>query len=144
MIRRQLGYLVHPAIPVREDAMIADVACGTSIWALDVAKQYPNVTSHGFDISTEQYPHPRWIPRKVTLGTLDLLKPIPEHLRGKYDMVHVGVVVCIVENSHPSAFLDNILLLLSMTILPSVASCSCQTATDSTMISRTWRLHTVG
>lgn len=144
MIRRQLGYLVHPAIPVREDAVIADVACGTSIWALDVAKQYPNTTSHGFDISTEQYPHSHWIPRNVTLGTLDLLRPIPEHLRGKYDIVHVGVVVCIVENSHPSAFLDNILLLLSTINLSSVLSYSSEISTDPAMNPRTWRPPAVG
>lgn len=93
--------------------MIADLGCGTSIWALDVAKQYPKASLQGFDISTEQYPHSRWLPRNVTLGTLDLLKPMPEPLRGKYDIVHLGVVACIVENSDPCTFLDNILLLLS-------------------------------
>ena len=44
---------------------------------------------------------------------LDILKPIPQHLRGKYDVVHVGLLVLVVEKDDPRPLLNNLLLLLS-------------------------------
>ena len=68
----------------------------------------------GFDISDAQFPHRNWMPRNVTLNTLNILKPVPESLQGKYDVVHVGLVVLVVEDGDPLPLLDNLLTLLSM------------------------------
>ena len=37
----------------------------------------------GFDISDEQFADKGWLPKNVTLNTLDSLAPMPEHLVGK-------------------------------------------------------------
>ncbi|MCJ1353415.1 MAG: hypothetical protein MMC33_003401 [Icmadophila ericetorum] len=112
MWRRQLGYLLNPLIPLTDDMKVADIACGTGIWLIDLAKEAPHVQCDGFDISDAQFPHRNWIPRNVTLDTLDVLKPVPESLQGKYDVVHVGLVVLVVENGDPLPLLDNLLTLL--------------------------------
>ncbi|MDI1490453.1 MAG: hypothetical protein OHK93_001656 [Ramalina farinacea] len=112
MWRRQLGYLLNPAIPMNDDCVVADVASGTSIWLLDLARDHPKATLEGFDISSAQYPHPRLLPDNVHLNILDILRPIPADLRGKFDIVHVGLVVLVVENGNPSALLENLLTML--------------------------------
>lgn len=50
------------------------------------------------------------------LSTLDILSPIPDSLRGKFDIVHVGLVVLVVENDNPSALLENLLTMLSILV----------------------------
>lgn len=91
---------------------VVDVS--SSIWLLDLARDHPKATLEGFDISSAQYPHPGWLPDNVHLNILDILRPIPADLRGKFDIVHVGLVVLVVENGNPSALLENLLTMLSM------------------------------
>ena len=68
----------------------------------------------GYDISAEQFPVSGWLPKNVTLDCIDILKPIPGHLRGQYDIVHVGLVVLVVENDNPKPVLENLRSLLSI------------------------------
>lgn len=84
-----------------------------SIWLLDLGRDYPHAKLDGFDISTAQYPNAAYLPKNVTLGTLDLHKPIPKHLQGQYDIVHVGLLVLVVQRDDPSPIIDNLLTLLS-------------------------------
>ena len=81
---------------------------------IDLAKQHPLAQLDGFDISDEQYPPAGWVPKNITLSKLDILKPIPEELRVKYDVVHVSLIVVVVENDDPASVLKNLLTLLSM------------------------------
>ena len=60
-----------------------------------------------------QFPHTGWLPKNVSLNTLDLLKPLPEHLQENFDVVHVGLLVLVVENGDPLSILDNLLAMLS-------------------------------
>ena len=83
------------------------------IWLLDLAREFPSARLDGYDISNAQFPPTAWIPANTTLACLDILKPIPEILQGKYDVVHVGLVVLVVEKDDPLPLLDNILALLS-------------------------------
>ncbi|KAJ5735702.1 UMTA methyltransferase family protein-like protein [Penicillium malachiteum] len=118
MWRRQLGYLLHPKISVQENFRVADLACGTGltlqqrIWLLDLAKEYPGVQCDGYDISTDQYPAAGWLPPNVKLDTLDIHKPIPDALRGQYDIVHVGLLVLVIENDDPTPIVENLMALL--------------------------------
>ncbi|KAL8917659.1 MAG: hypothetical protein Q9172_005740 [Xanthocarpia lactea] len=43
---------------------------------------------------------------------MDIFKPIPDELRGKYDVVHVGLLVFVVDKDDPVPILDNLLALL--------------------------------
>ncbi len=50
----------------------------------------------------------------MNLDLLDLLGPVPEELVGKYDIVHVGLIVMVVRNENPTPVLNNLMALLSM------------------------------
>ncbi|CAD6591305.1 MAG: hypothetical protein ASARMPRED_005303 [Alectoria sarmentosa] len=114
MWRFQLGYLLHPTIPQdKEDLKIADIACGTGIWLIEVARTLPASTQlDGYDISPAQYPPKEWLPKNVNLNVLDMLDPVPEELIGKYDVVHVGLIVMVVRNENPTPVLNNLMALL--------------------------------
>ena len=45
--------------------------------------------------------------------TLDVHEPIPEGLRGKYDVVHVRLFLTVVRNDDPGPILENMLRMLS-------------------------------
>lgn len=49
----------------------------------------------------------------MTLDTFDVHKPLPEHLRGKYDLVHVRLFLAVVKNDDPLPLLENLMAMLS-------------------------------
>lgn len=88
---------------------------GFSIWLIELAEKLPPTAQlDGFDISTAQFPAPEWLPKNVNLTKLDAFAPIPEYLIVKYDIVHVGLFVTVVEEDDPLPLLDNLLCMLSM------------------------------
>jgi hypothetical protein len=67
-----------------------------SVWLLDVANSLssPSIVYHGFDISGLQFP----INISQGLGNIkfsehDILTPFPEEHLGKYDIVHLRLLV---------------------------------------------------
>ena len=80
---------------------------------LDLARELPLAQIDGLDISSAQFPASRWTPQNTTWNHLDLLGPIPESLYEKYDVVHVGIIILLIENNDPGPILDNLLLMLS-------------------------------
>jgi SAM-dependent methyltransferase len=113
--KEAIGYVLHPAIPVPEEGWkVADVATGTGLWLCELAKNAPEATSFdGFDISSDQFPHPHSLPDNVTLGVLDATKPPPLDLCGKYDVVHVRLLISVVDNDDPGPVISHCLNLLS-------------------------------
>ncbi|KAL2042758.1 hypothetical protein N7G274_004517 [Stereocaulon virgatum] len=109
-----LGYSIHPDIPVQdsEDFRIADVGTGTGIWLIDLSRQLHSARLDGFDISTDQFPPKQWLPENMSLHTLDILKPIPEEFKGKYDVVHARLLLPLVKNNDPTPVLKNMFSLL--------------------------------
>ncbi|ATZ51101.1 hypothetical protein BCIN_06g05350 [Botrytis cinerea B05.10] len=114
--QRLVGHLLHPCIPVKENIKIADIACGTGIWLIDLAKELAesktNAQLDGFDISTSQYPHSALLPSNVKLDVMDIFKPVPERLKGQYDVVHIGLLCVVIPGGDPRYVLDNVLTLL--------------------------------
>lgn len=132
-----LGYNIHPDIPIhdKEDFRIADIGTGTgylsrllgwsrhckkdrwikshSIWLIDVSRQLSAACLDGFDISTKQFPPKNWLPANVSLESLDMFSSIPEELIGKYDVVHVRLFLCVVQDDDPRPLLKIILKMLS-------------------------------
>ena len=84
-----------------------------SAWLVDLARSHPGAHIHGFDISSAQFPHQHWLPKNTELSTLDILEPVPDKLLGKYDIVHVGLLVVVVQHDDPIPILENLLALLS-------------------------------
>lgn len=67
----------------------------------------------GFDISLVQCPPPEWLPSNVSIRKLDIYKPLPEELVGKYDIVHVRLFICVIKDNDPVPVLTNLLKMLS-------------------------------
>lgn len=86
------GWLLHPkirdSIPGMKEAQIADVACGTGIWAFEVADKFPTTRVTGLDVSAKQFPPPWSWPSNCKLGILDLAGDVPLEYQGKFDVVH--------------------------------------------------------
>ena len=86
---------------------------GSSIWLVDVNRQLPSVHLDGFDNSVDQFPSKEWLPDNISLHRLDVLKPIPEELKGKYDIVHVRLFLAVVQDDDPTPILRNLMDMLS-------------------------------
>ncbi|CEN62960.1 hypothetical protein ASPCAL09588 [Aspergillus calidoustus] len=107
------GYLLHPDIPVPEDARIADIATGTGIWPISLSLALPaSVQLNGFDITDAQFPPREWLPPNVRLEKLDILGPVPQELRGRYDVVAIRFFSLMVMDNDVSILLGNLLSLL--------------------------------
>ncbi|CAK4031498.1 Hypothetical predicted protein [Lecanosticta acicola] len=91
---QNIGYTIHPEIAksLPATAVIADVACGTGAWMLNLASQMPSTYRfHGLDMSAEQFPPTH--PENCAFGTLNLLEPIPPEMQGRFDMVHMRLLI---------------------------------------------------
>jgi hypothetical protein len=88
------GSLLHPAIPTSKTGLrVADLATGTAVWLLDLAKIVPSDSQlHGFDISSKQYPKPEDRPTNLSLHEQNLLEPFPTEYQGFFDVVAVRLV----------------------------------------------------
>jgi hypothetical protein len=52
---------------------------------MDLARRMPDAAFHGFDIDLAQAPPPEWLPKNCKLDVLDLMRPLPESLVGKFE-----------------------------------------------------------
>ena len=111
----RLKYVLHPSIPAKaEHLRIADVGSGNAVWITEVLSHLPPSTQiDGFDISTEHWPAKEWLPSNVSLHLFDILENVPEHLVGRYDIVHLRAFVIVVRNNDPTGVLRNLIKMLS-------------------------------
>ena len=111
----RLKYVLHPSIPAKaEHLQIADVGTGNAIWIIEVLPHLPVSTQiDGFDISAEYYPAKEWLPPNVSLDLFDALGNVPEHLIGRYDVVHIRTFAAIVRDNDPTRLLENLIKMLS-------------------------------
>lgn len=95
------GTPIHPSIPTANIRSIADAATGTGIWLVDAAQTLHNhhprhtLSLHGFDISPAQFPFSSLKAQRheIQLTVQDILQPFPQEHRGRYDLVHVRLLV---------------------------------------------------
>ena len=109
---RNAGYLVHPTIADRllSNVRIADVATGTGVWALDVAKLLPNAQLVAFDISSAQFPTSG--PDNVKFIVADARKPFPEADHGSFDLVHIRALIAALQSADWDVVMHNVVQLL--------------------------------
>ncbi|KAI1113872.1 S-adenosyl-L-methionine-dependent methyltransferase [Nemania sp. NC0429] len=88
-----MGYIVHPSITLPPAPRIVDMGTGTATFLLRIHPTYPDASLEGYDISTALYPPPSSLSANISLGELDLKLPFPEHMHGKYDLVHVRMLI---------------------------------------------------
>lgn len=91
--------------------------CGLpSIWLKDVSKvldpesQSP-VYYHGFDISSQQFPKEE---ENIQFSVHDITKPFPAEHLGRYDLVHVRLLIAAIDESDYKLAIANINAILSM------------------------------
>ncbi|MCJ1378592.1 hypothetical protein MMC17_001691 [Xylographa soralifera] len=109
---QQLGYNLHPdIIHPKDGAKIADVAAGTGMLLLEVARDYPNAQCDGFDISLAQCPPQIWLPNNVSLSLWDIFQEPPESFIGIYDIVHIRFLTLVIDHD-PVPVINNIAKLL--------------------------------
>ncbi|PQE27514.1 UMTA methyltransferase family protein [Rutstroemia sp. NJR-2017a BBW] len=106
------GFNIHPSIHLQSNASIADIATGTALWAVEVAREIPAATVFGLDIDLSKAPHEEWLPSNLSLRKWNLFEEVPEDLLGKFDLIHVRLLVLVIENSDPTPLLRNIMKLL--------------------------------
>lgn len=87
------GYLLHPTVMAHiestQNPQIADVATGTGTVAFELANTIPNAQVTGLDISSAQYPPRRTWLDNCQFSLYDVLQPVPETLKEKFDVVHM-------------------------------------------------------
>ncbi|KAF3806819.1 hypothetical protein GCG54_00007068 [Colletotrichum gloeosporioides] len=112
--RSALNFNIHPSIKssLPNTAAIADVASGSAIWLIDVARELPEARLDGFDYDLRQSPHPQWLPPNVRVRHLNILHDIPDDLVGRYDYVHTRLLLLVVESQDPRPVIRNLAKLL--------------------------------
>jgi SAM-dependent methyltransferase len=121
IIKCQSG-LLQPGIPAEEIHSIADVGCGTGIWLEDMSKPgaLPPTSDgverayHGFDISPALFP-PLSERGKVKYHIVNILDPIPEEFKERFDLVHVQLLILAIKTVDLRTALRNIERLMSKT-----------------------------
>jgi hypothetical protein len=84
------------------------------IWPISLSRSLPSsVQLDGFDITDAQFPPREWLPANVTLDTMNILAPVPQHLAGKYDVVNIRYFGLLVKNNDHLGLLKHLTSLLS-------------------------------
>ncbi|KAI9710158.1 MAG: hypothetical protein M1820_002960 [Bogoriella megaspora] len=114
------GHLLHPSIPVKNIAAVADVAAGTGIWLRELASSSefasrpdrPEQSFVGFDVSPQQYPSKDGLSEPVKLEVHDFAKPFPKEYNEKFDVVNVRLVSYVLQLTKLEIVVKNILQIL--------------------------------
>lgn len=91
---------------------VADVATGTGVFLRLLNSEMPTSNYVGFDISPNLFPDPKDLPSNIKLQILDAKEPVPEHLRHKFDLVHVSLLAAGVDSSEWPLVVSNAVRLL--------------------------------
>ncbi|KAI1640298.1 hypothetical protein F4809DRAFT_637697 [Biscogniauxia mediterranea] len=124
------GFLLHPRIQEhvlrttrsssdqggKRELAVADLATGTGIWLFELLKSPElsrlGLSLHGFDISADLYPHRSWLPHNLEFSVSDLLLDPPPEFLGKFDVVHVRLILSVVGSGSPKPVINHIKKLL--------------------------------
>ncbi|EXL69248.1 hypothetical protein FOPG_14779 [Fusarium oxysporum f. sp. conglutinans race 2 54008] len=109
-----LGYLIHPDIEksLPLNTKIADIATGTGIWALHVARNRPEATVDAIDISSSQFPPEETRPHNINFIVHDARDPFDAKHHDQYDMIHVRAVVAGMKEADWKLIVDNMFRML--------------------------------
>lgn len=112
--KQTLKFNLHPSIPTpKANAKIADVATGTGIWLLDLARELPTtIQMDGLDISLSQAPPKAWLPANINMMLWNIFDDVPEDLVGQYDIVHVRLLLLVITNANAVPVLQRLARLL--------------------------------
>ncbi|KAJ5493302.1 hypothetical protein N7539_002048 [Penicillium diatomitis] len=110
--KESLRFNIHPSIPISSNPVIADLGTGTGIWLINLSRELPTATLDGYDVDLSNSPPREWLPERLHLHHWDLFTPVPDHMVGKYDVVHLRLLILVVQNSDPTPVIQNVARLL--------------------------------
>jgi len=91
---------------------VADIATGTGIFLLDLAKILPAASElHGFDISPAQFPQAD-VPANIQFHLADAKKPFPSEFHEKFDVVHLRLLIPAMSGDDWETVTQNVCMLL--------------------------------
>lgn len=67
----------------------------------------------GLDISLSQAPPQEWMPSNVKLRTWNLFDEPPQDLEGRFDVLHVRLIILVIRDNNLVPIIQNLLKLLS-------------------------------
>lgn len=111
------GQLLHQCIPpLQGHSAIADVGTGTGSWLIDIARSFGEVSDKkirfvGFDISSAKFRISD--ETGVEFVTHDMTTPFPPEYHGKFDVVHLRLLVVAIREDDVSSVVENVMQLLS-------------------------------
>jgi len=95
-----------------QNPKIADVATGTGIFLLDLAKTLPTASEfHGFDISSAQFPKAQ-VPANVQFHVADAKKPFSPEFHEKFHVVHLRLLIAAMSGDDWKTVTQNVCMLL--------------------------------
>lgn len=115
LFREVFQFSIHPSVQLSdsgEPVKILDVAAGTCLWMLDVAREIPTAQVDGTDNDLTKAPHASWLPDNVTMHSWDIFQDPPSNLVGQYDLVHVRLLVLVLSGLDAKPVLRRMLQLL--------------------------------
>lgn len=107
--------LLELQIPANDVRKIADVGTGTGIWLKDLARRLSNPPSlereyFGFDISAKHFPSTPG--KRMSFHQHDILEPFPVAFHGKFDLVHIRLLVLALKKTQFQTAVTNVIQLL--------------------------------
>ncbi|GKU06417.1 pyoverdine dityrosine biosynthesis [Fusarium langsethiae] len=113
------GFILSPIIQTDRLKMVADVGTGSGAWLIDLDARLRaqgesnNTAFHGFDISDLQFPTlSKDQEYRFKFSVHDVRKPFPKEHLGKYDLVHVRLLVWALPADDVDAVVANLSSLL--------------------------------
>ncbi|KAL1730606.1 S-adenosyl-L-methionine-dependent methyltransferase [Schizophyllum commune] len=90
IIRAFDGRLIIPSLEISSGMKILDSACGTGIWTLQAAFQYPDVDITGIDIEPRNFPIS---PPPNARLLVESITHLPEDWSNAFDLVHQRLLI---------------------------------------------------
>ncbi|KAK4067256.1 uncharacterized protein Triagg1_7699 [Trichoderma aggressivum f. europaeum] len=116
LVRLCHGNLIHPDIPQPQISRVADIGTGTGCWLQDAVSVLAQTTadasmvSIGVDISNAHFPLDKH--SNIEFITHDILQPFPEEFHGRFDLVHVRLLVLALKREEIPTAAKNAAILL--------------------------------
>jgi len=92
---------------------ILDLATGSAIWLVEIAKTLPpEAELVGVDLDTSKFPPASSLPSNISLQTANIHEPFPEELLGKFDVVHLRLIIFALKDGLGIDLVKNLMTLL--------------------------------
>ncbi|RYP53857.1 hypothetical protein DL769_010444 [Monosporascus sp. CRB-8-3] len=90
---------------------VLELATGSAVWLRELVKTLPaSAELVGLDCNTAKFP--KALPENIKLGFVDMYQPFPEELHGRFDVVHIRLIICAAKKGMGVWLASNILSLL--------------------------------